>query len=1465
MKTALNHLKTKVFIIGILSLVFLGCEKEIQLNPVKDWPQFKKDNYRSANATTQLDLATLGEDWQYNAPQMPVPAWYGPAKEDTYAVSGPLPSMRDYDLAYYPIVVGGKLYYGSTADNAIHCLDAKTGKEEWTYTTGGPIRVAPVFHDGKLYFGSDDGYAYCIKAHNGKLVWRFTPVEDQTQKLMHNNALISFWPIRTGILIEDGIAYFGASLLPWKDAYFCAINAETGKPEGEGAYVKRYGHENLSDDETLTFEGAMASTGSKIIQPRGRISPIFISKKTGEIKGQLAGTGGCFVLVTPEKNIIHANNTRAKGIAETIGEFAERKASKGKENANFMSFKDGKEMVVSGDFSYILTDNSISAYNRTTKKVVWLKRNYKAHRIIISGDVLYVGATDAVYAVSTKNGYPLWEASVKGAVYALAVADDALFASTGEGHMYCFRSGKSENKLLAENTDKSAEIDDQEKEVKETVVGDLALTAGPFANSTGKNKVEIQFFTETPIQCKVKWTDFNNEEHTFSEKEATTSHKIIIDKVRKDFIYQYQIVSGDQKSALYEYDNFFNYEEEAFETNASEKSGLVSKVETLYLKNKGIAVIFGTENENQALEIASVKGVKVMLFDTSASKVQKLREKLQKTGTYGGKIVVYHVSDLSNLPITGDIANVVMVNGTSNTTADEVIRLIKPEGVAILNNDDDYKDWLEASSKMWQVNHSDKDGLNVLFKAPYDNTGEWSHQYGLADNTAFGGESLWGSTGTNDFEIQWMGRPGPRFQTDRSGRKPSPLAIDNKMFVQGRERIIAVDAYNGNVYWAKEIPGLNRMNVLRDCSNWVADNDFLYVATKQNLLKINNENGKIEHIIPVQKSSENPDNDWGYISVHKNLIVGSAVPKGSGYTNYYGGAGWYDAQSGPLTDKVVSYKLFAKDKNNLTDTWTYENPSTYIINPTITISGDKLSFVESRNPRFKLTKEQKADPSIFKNLFLVTLDINTGKEVLRRPIDIVPGVTTIFMASSKDQNVVLTANGGYYYIYNFDANTGTLNWEQKQRWFATHHGGHFSKPAIVNNRLIVKPAMYRLDTGELMEEDVPKAGHGCASYALSEQSVFYRGGSVTQFNFDTNKFTQWSRLRPDCWISTIPAQGLVLSPEAGGGCSCGNWLETSMVFAPKSRAPISFIYETDKFIDEVSVEIKSRDASNNAIYYTLDGTEPTKESTKYSEAIVIDKSSELKAVIYVERDGKEVSFVRSRNFERTYPSPKIVETPQLINGNWQFTLERVGNSGTIHYTTDGSSPNKNSPKYTTPVNFLDKTLVKAKTIWETNGKVVESKETSFEMLIPELLASVDADAKLGIKRYYYKENKASNDLPELDKIKPRKTEVVDSIKGIDFIRDQMFALRFEGYIKVPEDGMYTLTSKSRRSYDFVTLQEEKLQSTGNNEASKIFPLQKGLHALKVDHFVGRVGSDYHLFIEGPNMPKQEITATMLFH
>ena len=77
-------------------------------------------------------------------------------------------------------------------------------------------------------------------------------------------------------------------------------------------------------------------------------------------------------------------------------------------------------------------------------------------------------------------------------------------------------------------------------------------------------------------------------------------------------------------------------------------------------------------------------------------------------------------------------------------------------------------------------------------------------------------------------------------------------------------------------------------------------------------------------------------------------------------------------------------------------------------------------------------------------------------------------------------------------------------------------------------------------------------------------SGFKRGGESTEYSessefslwdVNNNKVTRWYNLRPSCWLSTIAADGMLILPEGGGGCSCGNWLETSLAFSPLKQSP----------------------------------------------------------------------------------------------------------------------------------------------------------------------------------------------------------------------------------------------------------------------------------------------------------------------
>lgn len=74
------------------------------------------------------------------------------------------------------IIADGKCFVGTFAGH-MYALDVRTGRTVWKFAARGPIGASGCYHDGRLYFGADEGYAtgrlYCLNAANGSLIWQY--------------------------------------------------------------------------------------------------------------------------------------------------------------------------------------------------------------------------------------------------------------------------------------------------------------------------------------------------------------------------------------------------------------------------------------------------------------------------------------------------------------------------------------------------------------------------------------------------------------------------------------------------------------------------------------------------------------------------------------------------------------------------------------------------------------------------------------------------------------------------------------------------------------------------------------------------------------------------------------------------------------------------------------------------------------------------------------------------------------------------------------------------------------------------------------------------------------------------------------------------------------------------------------------------------------------------------------------
>ena len=194
---------------------------------VVDWPTYNRDNQRTGVAGDPLKFP-LHLQWVHRHTYTPRPAWPKPANQDFWHKKFKLKPRVVYDRANHVVTVGDRVYFGSSADCRVHCLDTDNGETVWTFATEGPVRLAPTIVGNRVVFGSDDGRVYCVSAADGKLLWKIRGV-DQDRRIPGNERVISVWPVRTGVLVEDNIGYFCAGLFPQQGVYQTAVDIRTGK------------------------------------------------------------------------------------------------------------------------------------------------------------------------------------------------------------------------------------------------------------------------------------------------------------------------------------------------------------------------------------------------------------------------------------------------------------------------------------------------------------------------------------------------------------------------------------------------------------------------------------------------------------------------------------------------------------------------------------------------------------------------------------------------------------------------------------------------------------------------------------------------------------------------------------------------------------------------------------------------------------------------------------------------------------------------------------------------------------------------------------------------------------------------------------------------------------------------------------------------------------------------------------
>ncbi|MGB0582782.1 MAG: PQQ-binding-like beta-propeller repeat protein, partial [Limisphaerales bacterium] len=429
-----------------------------------------------------------------------------------------------------------------------------------------------------------------------------------------------------------------------------------------------------------------------------------------------------------------------------------------------------------------------------------------------------------------------------------------------------------------------------------------------------------------------------------------------------------------------------------------------------------------------------------------------------------------------------------------------------------------------------------------------EGAGSWTHMYGDAGQSSNSHDELLGGRTGENIEVQWFGLPGPDAMIDRLGRNQGPLSFQGRLFTQGDDRLIVQDSYNGRILWSLEIPGLRRTNVKVDTSNSCLDEKACYLAIRDRCWKLDAVTGQLLATYPV---SEQSGENWGFLASDRHLLFGSKVRSGSSFSDFDGPDKWYDKLLGDGTEKVCSENLFAIDKDSETRLWTYEKGK--ILNATISLGDGLVYFLESRHPKaMSYDGGRIGIPELYEELHLVALNQESGSVVWEKPVQYGKMPTVLYLCHAKGTIVVQSSlpDDKTYNLFTYEAGDGTELWRYKYPWRRQDHGHHVQHPVIAGDRLIAQPEFFELRTGKKLG-DTPER-RKCSTMTGAANLLHYRDFYDEVWDLGTGETSEWRGLRSGCWLGIVSADGLILSSESGGGCSCNFPIQLSIAYRTKN-------------------------------------------------------------------------------------------------------------------------------------------------------------------------------------------------------------------------------------------------------------------------------------------------------------------------
>lgn len=1039
-----------------------------------DWPAYRADAARSG-CTAEALPKNLSLRWIFRSRTKPLPAW-------------PVSNRMSFDLVHQPIVVGGTVIFGTSADDRVVALDAEGGQVRWTFFAEGPIRFAPAAWRDRVFVASDDGWLYALAIADGKLLWKQRGGPDD-RKCLGNGRLVSRWPARGGPVVLDNTVYFAAGIWPTDGVYLHAIDAASGKVlwtnDDSGQLEMGQPHGGATAKSGVAPQGYLLADAERLYVPTGRAVPAAFRRTDGEL--------------------LYYHLQKTHTIGGTRAMLVDR-------------------FFFNGGFLFDSETGNLAA--RCGRGVVSGAREGLVHS---SGDELAAWSWSDLEGVDRKGKPVRYRGLTPAAQLALGEP-----AGTPPGLTRAMAwSGRLKDIFETRMRFQPVETDGGPVSINQYLaqsrpeMEDLGATTEPFVPTSYEKMLEIIVAADEPV-CGgdgwVKIADLAERRVRWSQQVEGRALGLAVSGGRL-------FVSTDQ-GLLYCFDASGKTaaSTEMASALASDPATGLSTVDHAKAADEilqksgvreGFCVDLGCGAGELSLELARRSSLLIYAVESDPAKVADARRRLDAAGLYGTRVVV-HQADPASPPYPNYFANLIVSALSLSEGADWVDRatldrLQRPlGGVACLG----------------------KPGqLSADRRGPLEGSGTWTHQNADPANTLCSAGQIRGPLSVLwyrevDFEVP-----------DRHAQAPAPLFNRGHLVSEGVDGLCTLDAYNGRTLWTYRLDGVLKdydgvhhdVGVGDTGSNCCLSDDSVYVRFSDRCLRLDLATGKklAEWSTPVPAGETN--RAWGYLAHHGGILFGTVSNQQHKVSPRYGDIQLY-------TESVLLFALDAKTGKLL---WQYK-PRHSIRNNAIAVAGSRVCLIDRplaledriENPQPNGKHRAKLAPGQHPGGTLIALDASTGNVQWQQDEDIF-GTQ---LAVSDEHGILLM----YYQAvrHNFfrlpseiggrmaalDAATGKRLWDQP--------AAYTTRPILNGETVIAEGGAWELKTGKPLPLRVERS-YGCGQFSACENLILFRSATLGYRDLTRDAGTEnFGGMRPGCWFNAIPAGGLVLVPDATAKCAC---------------------------------------------------------------------------------------------------------------------------------------------------------------------------------------------------------------------------------------------------------------------------------------------------------------------------------------